>query len=247
MIDPNKSLLIDAEKYWTNMNVGDEVGTRDLYRAITLDRSFDTHKLNSLGAFLNNKIKYKMSKIVDDTKSDPKFRKISTESSRAKNKRFCDVINSAFQIEEKIDPAELSLRYKNMNPKDSITKNYMSKLLFSLESHKYLIKLKRGVYAKVKNVSEHEMAYVTRFVKKEQVAKSRKIPDKLKAPVEMTMVEVSKINAYLKEIMVLRNIIAAQRNDIEEAEKILKNIPTTILPDLETEGYADLKEKYNIT
>jgi hypothetical protein len=247
MIDPVKSLLIDAEEYWTNMNVGDEITTRDIYRGISSDKNFDVHKLNSLGAFLTNKVKYGLSEKIGESVSDPTFKKISNKSSRPKNKRFCDVLNSEFKLEEKIVPAELSLRYKNINPRDTITKNYISKLLFSLERHKCLIKLERGVYMKVRDIAEHEMTTVTRFIKaKKPQEVERKVPVNLPQIDGYATVKSITLEEYIKEIKTLKLIIKAQQKEIEVKDQFILGLPRFDLPSLDTEEYADLKKKYGI-
>lgn len=251
MIDPIKSLLIDAEEYWTNMSVGDEVTTRDVYRAISSDKGFDTHKLNSLGSFLNTKIKYKMAERIGESIHDPRFKKISNESSRPINKRFCDVINNSFQVNEQIVPVEFSLRYKNMNPKDSITKNYISKLLFALERHKCLIKLERGVYAKIRDIAEQEMTTVTRFIKLRKKDEAPSKPVRV-VPVDLPQVDgyatvkSATLEIYIKEIRDLKLIIMGLQKDLAEKDRFIKQLPRYDLPLLDTEEYADLKQKYNI-
>lgn len=249
MLDPIKSLLIDAEEYWNGMDIGTEVTSRDIYRAISSDKSFGVHKLNALGTFLNIKVKYKMAERIGEKVSDPRFKKVSNDSVRPINKRFCDVLNASFTVGEAIVPAEFSLRYKNMHPKSPITKNYISKLLFALERHNCLKKVERGVYAKSIDIAEHEMTNVTRFIKLKKVETPERrtvVPTNLPQADGYATVESKTLEEYIKEITTLKLIIKAQRKELSEKDRFINMLPRINLPKLETEEYADLKEKYGI-
>jgi len=250
-IDPIKSLLIDVEEFWTNMKIGEEVTSRDIFRCVSSDKSFDIHKLNAIGAFLNRKVKYSQAETLGEKVSDPRYKKISEISSRPKNKRFCDVINSQFSIEEGLNSTEYSLRYKNMHPRDPITKNYINKLLHALESHGCLLKLKRGTYAKVRDIAEVEMTSVTRFIKKKaeipvERTVIRTLPVRLPQVDGYATVKSDTLEIYIKEVKTLKLIIRAQQRELEEKDRFIKGLPMYDLPAIDTEEYADLKQKYGI-
>lgn len=258
MIDPVKSMMIDVEEYWNQLEIGSEVTARHIYKEVIKDveKNPNIHKLNVIGNFLNRQVKYSTAEKVSDRVVDPLYKKVSTESSRPKNKRFCDVINEAFAIEERISPPEFHLRYKNMNPKDPITKNYLNKLLFALERNKCIIKLKRGLYVKTRDISEQEMTFVTRFTKLKKVKEKPKV-EILKAtrvvPVNLPQVDgyatvkSQTLETYIKEIKDLKLIIRALQNELSEKDRFIKLLPRIDLPALDTEEYADLKQKYGIT
>jgi hypothetical protein len=229
------------------MDIGEAVTSRDVYRAISSDKKFDVHKLNSLGAFLNNKVKYKTAKVVGEKVSDPRFEKISNESSRAINKRFCDVINSAFEVGEQIITSEFSLRYKSMNSGAPITKNYILKLLFALERHECLTRLHTGIYQKRRDIAEQEMTFVTRFIKaKKPQEVERKVPVNLPQIDGYATVKSVTLEKYIKEIKTLKLIVKAQQKELEVKDQFIQGLPRFDLPALDTEEYADLKKKYGI-
>lgn len=249
MIDPVKSLLIDAEESWSNMSIGSEVTTRDVYRGISSDNKFDIHKLTALEGFLNKQVSYGVAQIVGGEDSNPRYKKISTESVRAKNKRFCDVINDSFADNEEINLIEFSLRYKNMNPHDPITKNYIVKLFYALERHKCIEKIQPGLYAKLRNIEEHEMTTVTRYVKiktKAATSIATRIPPTLSRVNGYSTVKSETLTSYIKEIKTLKLIIKAQRKELSEKNYFIDSLPRVDLPALDTAEYEDLKEKYGI-
>lgn len=244
MLDPIKSLLTDVTEFWNSLEIGSEVTARHIYKEVVnnlKEKNPDIHKLNAIGSFLNNQLRYGTAEKVSETLIDPLFRKISNESHRPINKRFCDVINHDFKHGEVIELSELSLRYKNMHPKNPITKGYTSKLLIALESNGFLDKVKKGTYVKKLEISESQMTTATCFRKKK-----RAIPADLSVPEGITVVEISKLKAYLDEIRTLKLIVKAQEREIARRDRIINSIPKTTLPDLQTEEYAGLKEKYGI-
>ncbi len=248
MIDPIKSLMTDVTEYWNGLAVGAAVTAREIYREVVQakEKNPDIIKLNAIGAFLNNMVRYNAAEKTTDKVVDAPYRKISNETHRPKNKRFCDVINSEFRTNDMIEVHELSLRYKNAHPQDPITKNYVSKLLIALESHGHIKRVKKGVYVKLLEIPEIQMTNATRFVKN----KAKAIPANLQVPKGLepgvTVVKVLELKKYLDEIETLKLIVAAQRKEIDEKDKLLSAIPNTDLPDLKTADYADLKEKYGI-
>ena len=249
MIDPVKSLLIDAEESWSNMPIGSEVTTRDVYRAISSDNKFDIHKLSALEGFLNKQINYGVAEIVGGKDSDPRYKKILNESVRAKNKRFCDVINDSFADNEEINLIEFSLRYKNMNPHDPITKNYIVKLLYALERHKCIDKIQPGLYVKLRNIEEHEMTTVTRYVKirtKAATSIATRLPPMLPRINGYATVKSETLTSYIKEIETLKLIVKAQRKELDEKTLFIASLPRVDLPALDTAEYEDLKKKYGI-
>jgi len=254
MIDPIRSLMTDVEEYWNSLEIGTEVTSRHIYINVvkTKEKNPEIHKLNAIGAFLNRQVKYQTAKKVSDRLVDALFKKISNESVRPKNKRFCDVMNHAFAMEEKVTPTEFSLRYKNMHPKTPITKNYINKLLFALERHKCLIKLDRGLYAKIREIAEHEMTNVTRFIKlvkkEEEVTKPiRVVPINLPQVDGYATVKSATLEVYIKEIRDLKLIIKGLQTELAEKDRFIKQLPRYDLPLLDTGEYADLKKKYGIT
>lgn len=253
MLDPIKSLLVDAEEHWINLDIGAEVTTRDVYRAIIKGKINDIHRMNALGAFLNNKIKYGLAESVGEKLSDPRYKKISNESTRSKNRRFCDVLNGSFIIGEEIIPIEFALRYKNSNPRDPITKNYIVKLLYALCNNKCIEKIGRGAYRKDKDIAEHEMSIVTRFIKAKKVTATNKpvsiirtLPTTLPQVDGFATVKSKTLEKYISEIKTLKLIIKAQRRELSEKDRFIQTLPRFDLPDLETDEYADLKQKYGI-
>ena len=256
MIDPIKSMLVDVEEFWNQLQIGSEVTARHIYKEIVkgVEKNPNIHKLNVIGAFLSRQVKYNTAEKVSDTVVDPLYKKVSFESSRPKNKRFCDVINGAFELEERISPPEFHLRYKNMHPKDPITKNYINKLLFALERNKCIIKLNRGLYVKTRDISEQEMTFVTRFTKlrkkeesKEELPKAtRVVPVNLPQVDGYATVKSQTLETYIKEIKDLKLIIRGLQRELSEKDRFIKLLPRIDLPVLDTEEYADLKKKYGI-
>jgi hypothetical protein len=244
MLDPIKSLMADVTEFWNSLDVGAEVTARHIYKEIVnnlKEKNPDIHKLNAIGSFLNSQVRYSTAEKASERLVDPLFKKISNESRRAKNKRFCDVLNQEFKTEELIEVSELSLRYKNMHPNDPITRNYTSKLLIALESNGFIKKVKRGLYQKLFEIPEVQMTQATCFKKKPKA-----VPADLPVPEGITVVEISKLKAYIEEIKSLKLIVKAQEREIAKRDRILKSIPRTTLPDLDTTEYAGLKEKYGI-
>jgi len=253
MIDPIKSLMVDVQEYWDSMPVGSKITARHIYNHVvqTKEKNPDAHRLIAIGTFLNMQVKYNTAKNISGGvgKVDAMYEKISVEASRPKNKRFCDVINGSFELEEKIIPSEFSLRYKSMHPKDPITKNYISKLLFALERHKCLIKLERGVYAKIRDIAEHEMTTVTRFIKlkkKELTVPIKVLPVNLPQIDGYATVNSQTLETYIKEIKDLRLIIKGLQRELAEKDRFIQGLPRFDLPSLDTEEYADLKKKFGI-
>ena len=250
-IDPIKSLRIDVEQFWNSLTLGTEVTARHIYNQVvrSKEKNPDIHKLNAIGFFLTMQVKYNTAEKSSDRVVDPVYRKVADESSRPKNKRFCDVINGAFTIGETITTVEFSLRYKNMNPKDPITKNYINKLLFALDRHNCIDKTDRAKYMKTRDIAEQEMTTVTRFIKlkkKEDLTPIKIIPVNLPQVDGYATVKSETLETYIKEIKDLKLVIKGLQRELSEKDRFIKGLPRYDLPVLDTEEYADLKKKYGI-
>jgi len=252
-IDPIRSLMIDVNELWISIDVGTKMTARGIYKTVikSKERNPDIHKLNAIGSFLSTQVRYNTAKKISDRVVDPVFEKISIESSRPKNKRFCDVMNESFTIDEVITTSEFSLCYKDMHSKYPITKGYTNKLFFALERHKCLEKISRGKYKKARDISEHEMTIVTRFIKikKAPTPVVKTMPSSTNLPQHDGYATVNSVNLeeYIKEVRSLKLIIKALRKELEEKDRFIRGLPVFDLPPLDTTEYEDLKQKYGIT